>query len=102
MVAGEVRNLAQRSAQATKEIKLLIDESSQRVGTGVKLAGDMRDTMGGIMRSVTQAATAVAEITAAFFSASVGFSSGASHSRSPSLPANLADDSLLMFDVPRL
>jgi len=65
VVAGEVRNLAQRSAQATKEIKLLIDESSQRVGTGVKLAGDMRDTMGGIMRSVTQAATAVAEITAA-------------------------------------
>jgi aerotaxis receptor len=65
VVAGEVRNLAQRSAQATKEIKQLIDESSQRVGAGVKLAGDMRDTMGGIMRSVTQAATAVAEITAA-------------------------------------
>jgi aerotaxis receptor len=64
VVAGEVRNLAQRSTQATKEIKALIDESSQR-GAGVKLADEMRDTMDGIMRSVTQAATAVAEITAA-------------------------------------
>ncbi|QNB08868.1 PAS domain-containing protein [Herbaspirillum frisingense] len=65
VVAGEVRTLAQRSTQATKEIKALIDESSQRVGAGVKLADEMRDTMDGIMRSVTQAATAVAEITAA-------------------------------------
>ncbi len=65
VVAGEVRNLAQRSAQATKEIKTLIDESSQRVGAGVRLAGEMRDTMGAIMRSVTQAATAVAEIASA-------------------------------------
>ena len=65
VVAGEVRNLAQRSAQATREIKGLIDESSQRVEAGVKLASEMRHTMGGIMRSVSQAAAAVAEITAA-------------------------------------
>lgn len=40
VVASEVRALAQRSAQAAKEIKILISKSVQQVGLGVKLAGD--------------------------------------------------------------
>ncbi|MRF73522.1 chemotaxis protein, partial [Escherichia coli] len=37
VVAGEVRNLAQRSAEAAKEIKTLIDESVSRVSQGSRL-----------------------------------------------------------------
>lgn len=40
VVASEVRNLAQRSANAVKEIAALIEESSQRVENGVQLVND--------------------------------------------------------------
>src|SRR5690606_32572932 len=40
VVAGEVRSLAQRSAQAAKEIKVLIEESQRKVQAGAKQASD--------------------------------------------------------------
>jgi methyl-accepting chemotaxis protein len=54
VVASEVRNLAQRSAAAAKEIKVLIDDSVSQVGAGtvlVEQAGNtMRDVVDGIRR----------------------------------------------------
>lgn len=52
VVASEVRVLAQRSSQAAKEIKRLIDESAQRVERGVKLVGAAHAAMGSILNSV--------------------------------------------------
>ncbi|MDP1535041.1 MAG: methyl-accepting chemotaxis protein, partial [Rubrivivax sp.] len=46
VVASEVRSLAQRSAQAAKEIKTLIDASAQKVSSGSKLVAAAGDTMG--------------------------------------------------------
>ncbi|WP_228301921.1 methyl-accepting chemotaxis protein, partial [Klebsiella aerogenes] len=54
VVAGEVRNLASRSAQAAKEIKLLIDESVSRVKHGSVLVENSGATMQDIVRSVTR------------------------------------------------
>ena len=45
VVAGEVRSLAQRSAQAAKEIKLLITESVERIASGAQLAHDVGTSM---------------------------------------------------------
>ena len=55
MVAGEVRSLAQRSGTAAKEIKSLIDVSTQQVGAGV-------DTIGRAGRSLDQIVTRVLDI----------------------------------------
>ncbi|MDO6962691.1 HAMP domain-containing methyl-accepting chemotaxis protein [Rhizobium alvei] len=57
VVAQEVRELAQRSANAAKEIKGLIQNSSQEVGTGVKLvrdAGEALKTIGGYITEINQ------------------------------------------------
>jgi methyl-accepting chemotaxis protein len=57
VVAQEVRELAQRSANAAKEIKGLIQNSSQEVGTGVKLvrdAGEALKTIGGYIAEINQ------------------------------------------------
>ncbi|URG54000.1 Tar ligand binding domain-containing protein [Pectobacterium quasiaquaticum] len=65
VVAGEVRSLAQRSAQAAKEIEGLISESVTRINTGsgqVALAGD---TMNHIVRSVTRVTDLMGEIASA-------------------------------------
>ena len=53
VVASEVRALAQRSAEAAKEIKTLISASSQQVGVGVELVGE---TGKALQRIVTQVA----------------------------------------------
>ena len=45
VVASEVRNLAQRSAAAAKEIKELIDDSVDKVVRGTQLADQARNTM---------------------------------------------------------
>eukprot|EP01042_Synura_sphagnicola_P036676 gene36676-biopygen17767 len=45
VVASEVRNLAQRSASAAKEIKTLINDSVEKVGTGSKLVEQAGTTM---------------------------------------------------------
>ncbi|TQI78104.1 methyl-accepting chemotaxis protein-2 (aspartate sensor receptor) [Serratia fonticola] len=65
VVASEVRNLAQRSAQAAKEIEGLITESVSRVQTGTALVEDTGSTMEQIVRSVTHVRDIMAEIAAA-------------------------------------
>jgi len=65
VVASEVRNLAQRSATAAKEISALIGESVAKVDAGSKLVGQAGATMDDIVNSVQQVSTIIAEITAA-------------------------------------
>ena len=52
VVAGEVRSLAQRSAEAAKEIKTLISTSSQQVGAGVDLVGQTGEALNRIVGRV--------------------------------------------------
>ena len=65
VVAGEVRTLAQRSAQAAKEIKALIGESVSKVETGSQLVGEAGTTMGEIVEQARRVADLIAEIGAA-------------------------------------
>ncbi|KFD25009.1 methyl-accepting chemotaxis protein [Yokenella regensburgei] len=65
VVAGEVRTLAQRSAQAAKEIKSLIDASVERVNTGSTLVHEAGETMEEIVNSVTRVNDIMAEIASA-------------------------------------
>ena len=65
VVAAEVRNLAQRSAGAAKEIKTLIGDSVDKVDAGSKLVDDAGKTMGEIVTSVKHVADIMSEITAA-------------------------------------
>jgi methyl-accepting chemotaxis protein len=65
VVAGEVRSLAQRSAAAAKEIKTLIDNSSEKVDTGSRLVKEAGNTMGEIVDSVSRVTDILNEITTA-------------------------------------
>jgi methyl-accepting chemotaxis protein len=65
VVAGEVRSLAQRSAEAAREIKALIGASVDRVEAGTKLVQDAGGTMGEIVASVQRVSDIIAEISAA-------------------------------------
>ena len=65
MVASEVRSLAQRSAQAAKEIKGLIGASVDKVEGGAKLVADAGKTMTEIVGSVQRVTDIIGEITAA-------------------------------------
>ncbi|HJU98973.1 MAG TPA: methyl-accepting chemotaxis protein [Burkholderiaceae bacterium] len=65
VVATEVRNLAQRSAGAAKEIKLLIDNSVERVDLGAKLAIDAGATMTEVVASVRRVTDMIADIMSA-------------------------------------
>ena len=65
VVASEVRNLAQRSASAAKEIKTLIDDSVEKVGTGSRLVNEAGATMGEVVESVRRVTDIMSEITAA-------------------------------------
>jgi len=65
VVASEVRNLAQRSATAAKEIKSLIDDSIQKVGVGSQLVEQAGATMREIVDGVARVADIMTEITAA-------------------------------------
>ena len=65
VVASEVRNLAQRSATAAKEIKTLIDDSVSKVNAGSKLVGDAGTTMANVVASVQRVTNIVSEITMA-------------------------------------
>lgn len=65
VVATEVRNLAQRSAAAAKEIKTLIDTSVEKVDAGTKLVGQAGATMDEIVASVRRVTDIMAEISAA-------------------------------------
>ncbi len=75
VVATEVRNLAQRSAAAAKEIKSLIGASVDQVDAGSKLVADAGVTMNEVLASVGRVTDIMAEITAA----SVEQSNGIEH-----------------------
>ncbi len=65
VVAAEVRNLAQRSAAAAKEIKTLIDDSVGKVEGGSKLVAQAGQTMEEIVNSIRHVTEIMSEITAA-------------------------------------
>ena len=72
VVASEVRTLAQRSANAAKEIKDLIETSVDRVADGSKLVHQAGATMGEIVASVQRVTDIMAEISAASQEQSAG------------------------------
>ncbi|QBP78072.1 methyl-accepting chemotaxis protein [Herbaspirillum huttiense] len=72
VVATEVRNLAQRSAAAAKEIKQLIDTSVGNVDTGTRLVERAGETMEQIVASVQQVTDVMGEISAASHEQSLG------------------------------
>ncbi|WP_428349877.1 methyl-accepting chemotaxis protein [Lichenifustis flavocetrariae] len=63
VVASEVRALAQRSAEAAKEIKSLISTSARQVTEGVRLVGDTGDVLRRIATQVTEISTLVTDTT---------------------------------------
>jgi methyl-accepting chemotaxis protein len=65
VVASEVRNLAQRSAGAAKEIKLLIDDSVHKVDLGSKLVNQAGGTMDEVVSSVRRVTDIMIEISSA-------------------------------------
>jgi methyl-accepting chemotaxis protein len=72
VVATEVRNLAQRSAAAAKEIKALISDSVEKVGNGTKLVDEAGKTMEEIVTSIKRVTDIMSEITAASQEQSAG------------------------------
>jgi aerotaxis receptor len=72
VVAGEVRNLAQRTLSAAKEIKVLIDESSNKVAQGSQLVHNAGQTMGNVVKAVEQVNGLIGEITSATNEQSMG------------------------------
>ncbi|OYO29122.1 methyl-accepting chemotaxis protein [Janthinobacterium sp. PC23-8] len=65
VVASEVRNLAQRSASAAKEIKTLINDSVDKVDEGGRLVDHAGQTMSEVVESVRKVAEIMGEITLA-------------------------------------
>lgn len=65
VVAGEVRTLAQRSASAAKEIRVLIGDSVEKVESGTKLVDQAGSTMQEVVDSVKRVSDIISEITAA-------------------------------------
>lgn len=65
VVAGEVRSLAQRSAEAAREIKTLIGASVEKVESGARLVKDAGETMTEIVSSVQRVTDIIGEISAA-------------------------------------
>jgi methyl-accepting chemotaxis protein len=65
VVASEVRNLAQRSAGAAREIKALIGDSVGQVDTGTKLVEQAGTTMQAVLESIRRVTDVMTEISAA-------------------------------------
>ena len=72
VVASEVRNLAQRSASAAKEIKSLIQDSVKKVDAGTELVNRSGSTLGEIVTSVKRVTDIITEIAAASKEQSTG------------------------------
>lgn len=72
VVASEVRSLAQRSAEAAKEIKTLIGNSVEKVASGTQLVSDAGVTMSDIVQSVQKVTDVIGEISAASVEQSSG------------------------------
>ncbi len=65
VVATEVRNLAQRSAEAAKEITDLIEDSSQKVEEGARLVDESGETLDQIINSISKVSNIISEISMA-------------------------------------
>ncbi|MFY7915548.1 MAG: methyl-accepting chemotaxis protein, partial [Rubrivivax sp.] len=74
VVAGEVRSLAQRSAEAAREIKSLIGNSLTQVETGNRLAENAGGAMQSIVSEVQRVSTLISEIATASSEQSRGIS----------------------------
>jgi len=72
VVATEVRNLAGRSATAAKEIKLLIQDSAEKVTVGATLVSESGETLNEIVHSVKKVGDIISEIAAASSQQSAG------------------------------
>jgi methyl-accepting chemotaxis protein len=72
VVAGEVRSLAQRSAQAAREIKGLIGESVDKVESGSRLVATAGATMNDVVQQVKRVSDLIGEITSASIEQSTG------------------------------
>jgi methyl-accepting chemotaxis protein len=72
VVASEVRNLAQRSATAAREIKALIGDSVTQVSAGTALVQQAGDTIGEVVASVARVTEIMSEISAAGREQTVG------------------------------
>lgn len=72
VVASEVRSLAQRSAAAAKEIKILISDSVANVDAGTRLVDQAGTTMDEVVESVKRVTDIMSEITAASREQSIG------------------------------
>ena len=72
VVAGEVRSLAQRSAQAAREIKSLIGESVEKVENGSRLVHTAGETMSKVVNQVQRVSDLIGEITTASLEQSTG------------------------------
>ncbi|WP_183753875.1 globin-coupled sensor protein [Rhizobium sp. BK181] len=62
VVAQEVRALAQRSADAAREIKTLVSTTKSQVGAGVQMVGRTQDSIGNIVRQVADINAAIAAV----------------------------------------
>ncbi|OZI37237.1 hypothetical protein CAL29_02070 [Bordetella genomosp. 10] len=65
VVASEVRNLAQRSSTAAREIKTLIEDSAGKVDTGTRLVDQAGVTMRNVVEGIQRVAAIMSEITLA-------------------------------------
>jgi methyl-accepting chemotaxis protein-1 (serine sensor receptor) len=74
VVASEVRSLAQRSAEAAKEIKILIDDSVSQVACGSQQAEDAGETMNNIVQEIDNVNKIINEIASASEEQSRGIS----------------------------
>lgn len=72
VVAGEVRALAQRSAEAAKEIKHLIQDSVMQVENGAELVDEAGTTIDGLVNQVKKVAALIQEVTTASHEQSSG------------------------------
>ena len=72
VVASEVRNLAQRSAAAAKEIKTLINDSVEKVDAGGRLVDQAGVTMTEIVESITRVTDIMSEIASASMEQTMG------------------------------
>jgi methyl-accepting chemotaxis protein len=72
VVASEVRSLAQRSAAAAKEIKVLINDSTEKVDAGSKFAGEIGNTMADIVKEIQRVSAIMGEINIASQEQTVG------------------------------
>jgi methyl-accepting chemotaxis protein len=72
VVAGEVRSLAQRASQAAREIKTLINDSSEKVETGGRQVQSAGGTIEELVAQVQRVSALISEITAATLEQSAG------------------------------